>query len=226
MLFLFALSTQAMAVGCYLTETQICCAEHMPDGKLGPMICKPRATKIDIKKGSIYASDGNVYGDVINNGTLLPYDPKRPIDSENMMIIYGNYTQNKSGTLKVRANDKGHSDKLQVLYGPHGEKGVATLNGGTLAVDGQTGGWENKRDYIVLYAEGGIKGTFDTVTCNLAFLTPTVTYDKNIAHLHLERNNLIHSFVAKTQGQKALAAIIDRAQRNNLPKPPLPPRKR
>src|SRR5262249_54376713 len=58
---------------------------------------------------------------------------------------------------------------------------------------------------------GGVIGTFAGVTSNLAFLTPTLTYDPNDVFLTLNRNDITFASVAQTPNQRAVAGALDRS---------------
>jgi hypothetical protein len=92
--------------------------------------------------------------------------------------------------------------------------GRAILKGGTLSIDGQKGGWEKNHDYTVLVADGGVMGAFDKVESNLAFYDVTLTYEKDKVIVHTKDNGKSHSTIAKTEGQKAVAAMFDKAKKD------------
>ena len=79
----------------------------------------------------------------------------------------------------------------------------------------QAGTYNVSTDYTILTAAGGLVGTFDSVSSNLAFLTPTLTYDANNVFLNLARNAVTFSAVANTPNQRAVAALLTQLQNTN-----------
>ena len=77
----------------------------------------------------------------------------------------------------------GQSDKI--LAG-----GTSSLTGGTVQVLAENGNYARQTRYTILTANGGVTGTFANVTSNLAFLTPTLSYDPNDVFLTLNRNDI------------------------------------
>ncbi len=140
---------------------------------------------------------GTVFGDVVNNGTIAPGN------SIGSLTVNGDYTQNAGSTYEVEVNAAGQSDTLTVT-------GTATLNGGTVSVLADTGAYSVATDYTILTATGGITGTFADVTSNLAFLTPSLSYDANNAFLNLTRNSTTFADVAASGNQYAVASALDR----------------
>ena len=54
---------------------------------------------------------------------------------------------------------------------------TTTINGGRVQVAAGVGAYANNTHYTILTATGGVAGQFAGVTTNLAFLTPTLSYD-------------------------------------------------
>lgn len=140
---------------------------------------------------------GTIFGDVVNNGTIAPGN------SIGTLTINGDYTQNAGSTYEVEVNAAGESDTLVI-------GGTATLNDGTVSVLADTGTYNLTTNYTILSATGGLTGTFDDVTSNLAFLTPSLSYDATSAYLTLTRNSTNFANVAATANQYAVASALDR----------------
>lgn len=117
---------------------------------------------------------GNLIADVTNSGILAP----------------GNYIYAPGAVYQVEVNAAGQSDKLIVT-------GAATLNGGMVSVLAASGTYASRAPYTILTA-GSVSGVFGSVTSNLAFLTPTLSYDPTNVYLTLIRNTTSYTNVAAT----------------------------
>src|SRR3546814_3413839 len=76
----------------------------------------------------------------------------------------------------------GASDRLAVT-------GDVTIEGGTVQVLAEAGDYQPVTDYAIITAGGAVDGTFDAVTSNLAFLTPSLAYAADSVTLTLIRND-------------------------------------
>ncbi len=87
--------------------------------------------------------------------------------------------------------------------------GSATLNGGTVAHIGMTGTYDPSATYTILSADDGLRGTFDSVTSDFAFLDPTLGYGGHDVTLTLARNDIDFARAAETRNQVATAGGVD-----------------
>jgi outer membrane autotransporter protein len=154
------------------------------------------ASPVIISPAGTLKGNSTINANVINKGTIAPGN------SIGTISIAGNYTQNAGSVYQVEVNEEGQSDRLNV-------GGTATLNGGTVAVMAESGIFRLRTPYTILTA-GSIAGTFANVTSNLAFLTPSLSYDATHVYLLLARNTTDFSAVAYTGNQKAVASALDR----------------
>ncbi|MBU1742074.1 MAG: autotransporter domain-containing protein, partial [Proteobacteria bacterium] len=92
---------------------------------------------------------GQITGNLTNNGNVSPGT------SIGTLNIAGNYVQGAGGTLQVEINANGTNDQLHAT-------GTANL-AGTLQIVTQ-GTYTGANQHVVLIADAGINGTFDTVT--------------------------------------------------------------
>lgn len=139
---------------------------------------------------------GSITGNVTNNGII------RPGNSIGTLTINGDYTHNANSVYEVEVNPAGQSDKLVI-------SGTATLNGGTVSVlAGPATNYGMRTQYTILTA-GAVSGTFGNVTSDLAFLTPSLSYDPTNVYLVLARTANFAD-VAITSNQKAVASALDR----------------
>ncbi|MGJ4998884.1 autotransporter domain-containing protein [Bradyrhizobium sp. HKCCYLS3077] len=87
--------------------------------------------------------------------------------------------------------------------------GLATLSGAHVNVLAGSGNYGLHTNYTILTAAGGLSGTFADVSSNLAFLTPSLSYDAQSVTLTLTRNSTDFAAVGDTPNQRAIGAAID-----------------
>lgn len=87
--------------------------------------------------------------------------------------------------------------------------GRASIAGATLSVLAGAGSYPLQSRYSVLQADGGISGQFATVTSNLAFLTPELSYGVNQIELQLSRNDLTFADLAASGNGQSVAKAIE-----------------
>ena len=87
--------------------------------------------------------------------------------------------------------------------------GTATLGGATVSVLAANGRYGGSTDYTILSAAGGLNGTFGSVTSNLAFLTPSLSYSGTDVTLTLARNDIDFAAVGANVNQKNVAAALE-----------------
>ena len=121
------------------------------------------------------------------------------------LTVRGNVTFDATATFRVNANGDGTADKLAVGQ-------VATLNGSVRVLAG--GSFQPTTRYTILGADGGLGGTtFSGITSNLAFLTPSLSYDANNVFLTLlltgTGGGLGFTSAAQTPNQQAVAGALN-----------------
>jgi outer membrane autotransporter protein len=99
---------------------------------------------------------------------------------------------------RIEVNAAGDGDRLAA-------SGSATLGGGMVEVLAAAGTYAPSTSYTILTADGGVSGSFVSVTSDLAFLTPTLSYDPNAVRLVLRRNDLDFCSAALTSNQCSTA---------------------
>lgn len=95
-----------------------------------------------------------------------------------------------------------------------GATGLTTVNGnvtlaGTVNVTAANGSYAQNTTYKILSYTGTRTGTFDSVTSDLAFLTPTLSYAPNLVDLTMTRNDASFASVAQTGNQRSVARALD-----------------
>lgn len=142
---------------------------------------------------------GTVAGSVVNSGVIAPGQ------SIGTLTVNGHLTFAAGSTYQVEANAAGQSDKTVV-------SGTTTISGDqtTVSVLAESGSYAASTQYTILTSTGGVTGTFADVTSNLAFLTPSLSYDATNIYLTLTQNSKHFVDVALTRNQHAVAAGLDR----------------
>jgi len=95
-----------------------------------------------------------------------------------------------------------------------GATGLTAVNGnvtlaGTVNVTAANGSYAQNTTYKILSYTGMRTGTFDSVTSDLAFLTPTLSYAANLVDLTMTRNDASFVSVAQTGNQRSVARALD-----------------
>ncbi|WP_051356343.1 autotransporter outer membrane beta-barrel domain-containing protein [Azorhizobium doebereinerae] len=150
-----------------------------------------------VGSGGTISGTGTVSGlTVASGGTAAPgYSP-------GTLTVAGNVTFNAGSTYNVDVTPTGAHDLITAT-------GTATILGGTVAVNATAGGYSPITTLTILQAAGGVTGTFASVTSNLAFLTPLLSYDANDVYLTLRRNDISFASQALTANERAVAAAAD-----------------
>ncbi|MFC5742166.1 ESPR-type extended signal peptide-containing protein [Dyella tabacisoli] len=151
---------------------------------------------VQVAAGGTLRGHGRINGDVVNDGMIWAGG------SIGTLSIHGDFTQKADGSLTIDATPSGQVDLLAV-------SGKASILGGSAVVLAQPGLWTPRTDYTILTAAGGVSGTFASVSSNLAFLTPVLSYSANAVSLSLQRNDILFATVAQTPNQKAAAAAAE-----------------
>ncbi len=152
---------------------------------------------VTLNSGAILAGFGTIAGDVnvANGGNLAPGS------SIGTLTVTGNASFAPGAIFTINVSPHSAS-KLAVA-------GTAILTGGTVQVLAGGTGFAPSTQYTILTATGGLGGTtFGDVTSDLAFLTPTLSYDPNDVFLTLDVNATAFPSVAITPNQRAVAVAL------------------
>jgi autotransporter-associated beta strand protein len=146
--------------------------------------------------------NGFIGGSVTNDGTIAPGNS---IGTLNV----GSYVSNVGSIYQTEVDGNGNNDLIAA-------SGTATLLGGTVAVQaaGVSSDYNRRTSYNIVAANGGVTGTYDTVTSNVAGLTPFLLYDdQSLVQLTLMRNDVDFGTIAgaRTDNQRAVAAVLTSA---------------
>ena len=160
------------------------------------LVTNTLAGTVTVGSGGTLMGTGTITGNVTVNGTIRP-----DIGTTN---IVGTYTQGAGSTYTVEVTPGGLSDKINVT-------GNAVINGGTVAVMADAGTYQRRTTYTILTATTGVTGTYGDVTSNMAFLTPTLSYDTNDVFLTLFQSSSAFAAGGQTGNQKSVGHALDLA---------------
>jgi outer membrane autotransporter protein len=165
---------------------------------------------VAVNSGATLGGSGTVDGNVNVLGTL---HPGYLTLTGTTLTVTGNVNFDANATFRVNANGDGTADKLAVGQ-------VATLNGSVRVLAG--GSFQPTTRYTILTAAAGLGGTtFGSFSTDLAFLTPTLTYDANNVFLTLTNgggvggSRLGFASVAQSPNQRVVATALDGGATSN-----------
>lgn len=156
---------------------------------------------IDVLSGGRLLGSGTI-GDVAVYGTIAPGN------SIGTLNVAGSIAFAPGAIYQVEANASGQADRINAT-------GTATLNGATVQVLAGVGNYAPSTQYTILTANGGVTGAFGTVTSNLAFLVPSLSYDANNVFLTLIRDSRGFGTIGVTPNQVATGNGIDTLSTGN-----------
>lgn len=151
-----------------------------------------------VNNGATLGGNGSVGNVTLNAGGSIA--PGNSIGTLNIVDV----DFSAGGVYQVEVDAAGNSDMLIA-------SGTATLSGGTVQVLPIAGSYNYSTDYTILSATGGLNGRFNTVSSNLAFLDPNLSYDANNVYLNLTRNDVSFTDAAVTSSQIAVASALTTA---------------
>ncbi|MFZ5779655.1 MAG: autotransporter outer membrane beta-barrel domain-containing protein [Pseudomonadota bacterium] len=159
------------------------------------------ASGVTLNGNSVLRGAGTIAGLVVNASNVAPGN------SIGTLSVTGNMVQN-GGIYRVEVASAGQSDRISV-------GGTATINGGTVQVFSTPGSYATSTTYTILNATGGVTGRYTGLIENLAFLTPTLSYDANNVFLTLAlQGNPFGGFEGNTPNQAAVGSALDRSYAN------------
>lgn len=156
------------------------------DGQLGGAL--------EVRAGGRLQGTGTV-GDTIVSGIIAPGQSIGTLNA-------GNITFDNGAIYEVEVNAAGQADLVNV-------HGTATINAGTVQVLAGDGNYAPQTRYTILTASGGRTGTFTSVTSNLAFLDPSLSYDANNVYLTMTRNAVDFRSAGVTANQIATGGGVE-----------------
>ena len=157
------------------------------------------ASDVDVRNGASIGGNGTVGGLIVRTGaTAAPGNSIGELTSATFVIFEA------GSTYEVEVDAAGNTDLIVATT-------TATIEGGTIAVLAEDGDYLPQTHYEIVTAGAGVTGTFEDVTSNLAFLTPTLSYGPNAVTLTLTRNDITFAAAGTTPNQIATGNAIDSA---------------
>jgi fibronectin-binding autotransporter adhesin len=146
--------------------------------------------------------DGGVLGGSATIGSLTANagGTVAPGYSPGTLTVDGPVTFNAGSTYAVDVTPDGSHDRIVA-------SGDVTLSSdATVDVVASGGTYDRQSTYTILTTAGTVTGTFGSVTSNLAFLRPTLTYDAQNVYLGLVHTGSDFADYARTANQRQVAA--------------------
>jgi outer membrane autotransporter protein len=137
--------------------------------------------------GGTLGGSGTVGGIVAVSGTVAPGN------SIGTLNVAGNVSFGAGSTYRVEVNPAGASDRIVAT-------GTALITGGAVQVLAEQGDYALSTRYVILTALGGVRGVFSSLSTNLAFLTPVLSYGATDVVLTLARNDVAFAPTVVTAG--------------------------
>ncbi|MCA0245038.1 MAG: autotransporter-associated beta strand repeat-containing protein [Proteobacteria bacterium] len=154
-------------------------------------------SNVVVGTGGMIGGNGTIVGRFASNGGIVA-----PGNSIGTLTVTGNFSQT-GGVYQVEVNSGGQNDKIVAT-------GTATIGGGaTVQVLAASGTYARNTTYTIVTATGGLTGTYSGVTSNLAFLTPSLSYDANNVYLLLAQTTSAFASGAQTRNQYAVGTALD-----------------
>ena len=157
------------------------------------------ATVVTVASGAVLGGSGTVGGIVAASGGTVAPGVLAPLST---LTSAGAVSFAAGATYRININAGGQSDKLV-------SNAAATLAGGTVQVLAAPGAYSTASRYTILTASGGVSGAFagSSVSSNLAFLTPLLSYDANDVYLGFAQTASFPA-IGGTENQVATATAI------------------
>lgn len=156
---------------------------------------------IQVQSGGTLGGAGSVGNVLINSGGTLA-----PGNSIGTLNVAGDLIFSPGSVYQVETDAAGNADQVLV-------SGLASL-AGTVQVLAENGTYAPATSYDILSA-GQLSGQFDSVSSNLAFLDPSLSYAGNAVTLTLTRNDTSFSSLARTPNQVAFAQAAESLDEDN-----------
>ena len=157
------------------------------------------ASDVDVQSGGSIGGNGTLGGLIVRTGaTAAPGNSIGELTSATFVVFEA------GSTYEVEVDAAGNTDRIVATE-------TATIEGGTVSVLAEDGDYLPQTSYQIVTAGSGVTGTFEDVTSNLAFLTPTLSYGPNAVTLTLTRNDVTFAGAGTTPNQIATGTAIDGA---------------
>ncbi len=165
------------------------------DGKLS--VNGSIVSQVFVESGATLGGNGTVSDVTVDNGGTIGAG-----NSIGRLTVAGDLNFAAGSTLQVEVNPLGAADRIDVT-------GAITIaSAASVQVLAETGTYLPVSRYTILTATNGISGTFGSVTTNMAFLTPLLTYSSDAVALSLYRNDISFAAVAQNENQAGVAQAV------------------
>lgn len=167
------------------------------------------ASVVTISSGATLGGTGTVGGIVARNGaTVAPGgNAEGPGSGAGTLNVVGDVSFAADSAYLADIDPWGANDRIVA-------GGTATL-AGTVHVHKAAGQYVPGMRYIILTADGGVRGRFDALAQNLPFVDLALNYDARDVYLDIVRNATPFSSVADTSNQAHAAAGVEALGRDN-----------
>ncbi|MBR1216634.1 autotransporter domain-containing protein [Bradyrhizobium sp. U87765 SZCCT0131] len=147
--------------------------------------------------GGTLGGIGTVGGVAVASGARVA-----PGNSIGTLNVAGNVSFAAGSFYDVELNAGGQSDRIAA-------SGTAKLAGGSVNVIAETGSYRSGTRYTILTANGGVTGTFASLTQSFPFLQFALSYDPTNVYLDVTRSQATFPSVAITPNQVATARATE-----------------
>jgi len=156
---------------------------------------------VTVGAAGLLGGSGRIGGDVVvqSGGQVTPGN------SPGTLTVAGDFTFANGSTYQVEVLPTGEHDLIVV-------GGATTIQAGAkvaVLAGGPASQYARLSRYGIISSTGPITGQFSSVTSDMAFLTPTLTYTTNAVSLNLQRNDVTFASLARTPNQARVASAAE-----------------
>jgi autotransporter-associated beta strand protein len=155
------------------------------------------AGSVLVQAGSTLSGTGTIGGNLSVSGNVAPGN------SIGTLTVGGTYTQAAGSTYTAEVNGAGQGDLIRANN--------ASLQGGTVLLQPQTGTYRRTTTYTLVSTTGATTGTYAGVTSSNSRLVPTLGYAGNGVTLTLLNLDATYNFPNFSPNQNAVAYVLNQA---------------
>ncbi len=152
---------------------------------------------IKVSNGAFLAGSGMLGGIHIAADAVL-----RPGNSIGTLKTSGDLVMDAGSLYHAEINTDGTSDLVQV-------SGAAMIDGARVYVDKAGGSYMPGSRYTILTVDGGVNGTFASLSQNMPFIDLGLIYDPKAVYLDVLRNQVAFNDIGETDNQRAVAISVE-----------------
>ncbi|AZI35647.1 autotransporter domain-containing protein [Caenibius tardaugens NBRC 16725] len=164
----------------------------------------PAANLIVVQGNATVDEESKLGGNVVIGGDLNLQGIGSPGNSIGLVVVGGNATFGADSVYEVEIDGAGHADRIAA-------GGIATLEGGAVTVTALdlSKSYKQAQTYTILSAEGGVDGTFGSLSTSSVFLKTSLAYTANTVDLTVSIPANAFQSAATSGNQFAAAAALD-----------------